>query len=82
MSVALEVCRMTEEKLGTSCRDLVAVGLEVGDDAGLEIDNLEFCLEVLLTQPPFCGPELEISRLPGDVLRLSYLEVEDGSPDH
>jgi hypothetical protein len=54
----------------------------VGDDAGLEIDNLEFCLEVLLTQPPFCCPELAISRLPGDVLRISYLEVEDGSPNH
>jgi hypothetical protein len=81
MSIAMEVCRIAEDKLGSSCGDLVGLGLEVGTDAGVEIDNLQFCLEVLLTQPPFRSATLEISRLPGDVLRLSYLEVDDGSPD-
>jgi Zn finger protein HypA/HybF involved in hydrogenase expression len=81
MSIAMEVCRMAEERLGPSCADLVAVGIEVGDDAGVEVDNLEFCLEVLLRQPPFRNAGLVVSRLPGDVLRLSYLEVDDGSPD-
>ena len=73
---------MAEQNLGAACKDLVAVGLDVGDDAGVEIDNLQFCLEVLLNQPPFAHTELVISRLPGAVLRLSYLEVEDGSPNN
>ena len=49
--------------------------------AGIEADNLEFCLEALLSSPPFTGAKPVIERLPGDVLRLSYLEVEDGDPD-
>ena len=82
MSIAMEVCRMAEEKLGPASPDLVVVGLEVGDDAGVEIDNLEFCLEVLLEQPPFLHAHPDISRVRGDVLRLSYLEIDDGSSNN
>jgi Zn finger protein HypA/HybF involved in hydrogenase expression len=79
MSVALEVCRMAEERLDARrLGQLVSVGLEVGDDAGLEPDNLAFCLEALLAQPPFAGAAPVIQRVRGDVLRLSYLEVDDG----
>ncbi len=81
MSVALEVCRMAEERLdGVLLGQLVSVGLEVGDDAGLEPENLSFCLEALLAQPPFAGAKPVIERVKGDVLRLSYLEVDDGRP--
>jgi Zn finger protein HypA/HybF involved in hydrogenase expression len=79
MSVALEVCRMAEERLDAQqLGQLVKVGLEVGGDAGLEPDNLSFCLEALLAQPPFAGAVPEITRVTGDVLRLTYLEVDDG----
>jgi Zn finger protein HypA/HybF involved in hydrogenase expression len=78
MSVALEVCRMAEEKLDArQLGQLVKVGLEVGGDAGLEPDNLSFCLEALLAQPPFAGAVPEITRVNGDVLRVTYLEVDD-----
>jgi Zn finger protein HypA/HybF involved in hydrogenase expression len=81
MSVALEVCRMAEDRLDAQqLGQLVAVGLEVGDDAGLEPDNLSFCLEALLAQPPFAGASPVIARVKGDALRLSYLEVDDGRP--
>ena len=33
--------------------ELVTVGVEVGDDAGVEPESLAFCLETLLAQPPF-----------------------------
>jgi Zn finger protein HypA/HybF involved in hydrogenase expression len=83
LSVALEVCRMAEERLG---RDelslLIAVGVEVGHDAGLEPENLRFCLETLLAAPPFSGARPVITRLPGDALRLAYLEIDDGRPDY
>jgi hydrogenase nickel incorporation protein HypA/HybF len=82
MSVALEVCRMAEERLGTAgAAGLVAVGVEVGTDAGVEPESLTFCLEALLAQPPFAGAKPRIVRQPGDALRLSYLEVADAGPN-
>jgi Zn finger protein HypA/HybF involved in hydrogenase expression len=82
MSVALEVCRLAEERLGREALGgVVAVGVEVGDDAGVEPESLAFCLEAVLATPPFRGAKPIISRQPGDVLRLSYLEVDDGRPD-
>jgi Zn finger protein HypA/HybF involved in hydrogenase expression len=78
LSIALEVCRMAEERLGREALPrLVAVGVEVGDDSGLEADNLSFCLEALLGAPPFRGATPRVTRRPGDELRLAYLEVED-----
>ncbi len=81
MSIALEVCRMAENQVG---RDglpaVVAVGLEIGDEAGVEIGNLEFCLDALLVAPPFLRARSVIARVPGDDLRLSYLEVDDARP--
>ncbi|HET7379816.1 MAG TPA: hypothetical protein VFJ24_07235 [Gaiellales bacterium] len=74
---------MTEERTGTGGAAAVrAVGLEVGDDAGVEIANLQFCLETLLAEPPFSGARPVILRRSGDVLRLAFLEVDDGRPDN
>jgi Zn finger protein HypA/HybF involved in hydrogenase expression len=82
LSIALEVCRMAEERLEPEeVPLLVTVGLEIGEDAGLEPANLQFCLEALLATPPFTGARPVITRLPGDALRLAYLEVDDGRPD-
>jgi hypothetical protein len=53
----------------------------VGEQAGIEPDNLTFCLEALLGAPPFGSARPAITRLPGDALRVSYLEVDDGGPD-
>lgn len=75
LSVALEVCRLVEERLGDATDTLVAVAVTVGDDAGIEPENLAFCLETLLAEPPFRGAAPRILRAPGDALHLSYLEV-------
>jgi Zn finger protein HypA/HybF involved in hydrogenase expression len=83
LSLAMEICRMAEDHLGREALpSLVEVGVEVGDDSGIEPENLEFCLEALLKEPPFTGAKPKIIRQPGDVLRLNYLEVDDGRPDH
>jgi Zn finger protein HypA/HybF involved in hydrogenase expression len=83
MSIALEVCRLAEERLGTEgLGRLVSVGVEVGDDAGVEIGSLTFCLEAVLASAPFAGAKPVIERRPGDVLRLSYLEVEEDDGPH
>ena len=83
LGVALEICRMTEQHAGVGggAAAVRAVGVEVGDDAGVEIGNLQFCLEALLTEPPFAGAVPVILRCPGDVLRLAFLEVDDGRSD-
>ncbi len=73
---------MAEERLGRDGLPAVrAVGVEVGDAAGVELASLSFCLEALLAAPPFTGAVPVIERRAGDALRLSYLEVEDGRPD-
>jgi Zn finger protein HypA/HybF involved in hydrogenase expression len=83
LSIALDVCRIAAERVGPAATgNVITVGLEVGDDAGVEVDNLAFCLEALLTQPPFKAARPVIDRRPGDVLRVTYLEVEDDDPDH
>ncbi len=83
LSVALEVCRMAEEQVGAArAREVVTVAVEVGDDAGLEPSALTFCLETLLAQPPFAGARPVLLPQRGDALRLAWLEVDDGRPDH
>ncbi len=82
MSVALEVCRIAEAQVGRDgLARVVEVGLEVGDDAGVEHSSLEFCLEALLAHPPFAGARPALTRVRGDTLRVTHLEVEDGDPD-
>jgi Zn finger protein HypA/HybF involved in hydrogenase expression len=73
---------MAEERLGRDALPrVVGVGVDVGDDAGVEPDNLAFCLEALLAAPPFRGAALRLNRQPGDALCLAYLEVDDERPD-
>ena len=73
---------MAEERLAPAqLVQLVEVGVEIGDDAGLEPDNLQFCLEALLQQPPFRAAKPVLRRTRGDALRLEYLEIDDGRPD-
>lgn len=82
MSVALEICRMAEERLGRDrLPDVVAVGLDIGDGSGIEVDNLTFCLEALLSSPPFRRARPVVTRKAGDELNLSWLEVDDDRPD-
>jgi Zn finger protein HypA/HybF involved in hydrogenase expression len=78
LSLALDVCRIAEENVGSDALARVtAVGLDVGDRAGIEIDNFEFCLEALLGSAPFGNARPEIRRLEGDELSVTYVEVED-----
>jgi Zn finger protein HypA/HybF involved in hydrogenase expression len=82
LSIAMEICRMAGERLAAEqLPQLVEVGVELGDDAGLEPENLAFCLEALLAQPPFAGAKAVIRRTAGAELRLDYLEIDDGRPD-
>lgn len=82
LSLALEVCRVAdavrEREQGTAVR---AIGVEIGDEAGVEMENFRFCLEALLLEPPFVGARAELVPVGGDTLRVSYVEIDDGRPN-
>ena len=82
LSLALEVCRIAEARLdGAEVRRLRRVGIEVGEDANIEVANFEFCLEALLGAPPFGAATPIVTRCPGEDLRLAFMEVDDDGPD-
>ena len=83
MSIAMEVGSIAERQVrAEDVPRIVEVAVEVGDEAGVEVENLSFCLEVVLSTPPFRRAKPVIVRVPGDVLRVNYLEVDDGRPDN
>ncbi len=81
MSLALEIARIAEDKLGLAAPQLVTVAVEVGDRAGVEPSSLEFCLDAVFATPPFTGATGMILSTRGTGLQLAYLEVDDGNPD-
>ena len=83
LSVAMEVCRMAEERLLPEERPrLRTVEVLVGTDAGLEPDNLRFCLEALLGAPPFGRAAPALTLVAGRDLALARLLVDhDGTDD-
>jgi Zn finger protein HypA/HybF involved in hydrogenase expression len=81
MSLAMEVCRIARDQVGAHMTGrILEVGVEVGDDSGVETGSFEFCLEALLAAPPFGRARPVIDRTRGDELRVRYLEVDDGGP--
>ena len=82
LSIAREIARMAQERVGEArARRLVSVGVDVGDDAGVEVGSLAFCLEAVLAAPPFGAARPVIRRTAGDMLQVRYLEVDDDDPD-
>lgn len=82
LTLAAEICHIAERAAGPARAPRVrAVGIEVGEDAGVEPENLAFCLDVLLQQPPFGRAAAHLTRLAGTDLRVTYLEVDDDRPD-
>jgi Zn finger protein HypA/HybF involved in hydrogenase expression len=77
LSLAMEIGRLAEEKLGESVARCVAVGVDVGTDSGVEPSALEFCLQTVLSQPPWTGARPVLTCPQGDLFQLSWLEIED-----
>jgi len=81
LSLATEICRIAEAHAGSAGAAAVReVAVDVGDASGVEPECLRFCLEVLLSQPPFRAARPRLFRQAGNVLRVRYLEVDDGRP--
>jgi Zn finger protein HypA/HybF involved in hydrogenase expression len=81
MSIAMEVCRIAEQQVGSAAMARVReVGLVVGHDSGVEPESLRFCLDALLDQPPFRGARTTLELTAGDDLRVAYLDLDDDHP--
>ena len=83
LSLAVEIGSIAERELGASVSRCVAVGVDVGTQSGVEPSALEFCLEAVFHQPPWSGARPVVSQRPGDILQVSWIEVEedDGPQD-
>ncbi|MBW7932523.1 MAG: hypothetical protein H3C62_02690 [Gemmatimonadaceae bacterium] len=77
LSLAVEIGRLAEARLGASVPRCVAVGVDVGVDSGVEPSALAFCLEAVLSDPPWTGARPVLNRADGDVLQVAWLEIED-----
>lgn len=78
LSLALEIARVLEETVpAPQLPQIITVNLEVGADAGIEMANLQFCLDALLAQPPFAGATVTVTSVAGGDLRVGYLEIDD-----
>jgi Zn finger protein HypA/HybF involved in hydrogenase expression len=77
LSLAIEIGRLAEERLGASVARCKTVGVEVGSDSGVEPSALEFCLEAVFSHPPWAGAKPAITRPDSDVFQVTYFEIED-----
>jgi hydrogenase nickel incorporation protein HypA/HybF len=78
MSIAMEICDITERAIGDRRPEhVLEVAVEVGDLSGVEISSLEFCLTALLRSPPFRNAKPLLLRRDGDELRVSHIEVDE-----
>ncbi|UCD24312.1 MAG: hypothetical protein JSW51_15035 [Gemmatimonadota bacterium] len=83
MSIALEVGRILEDRIGLArLARVITVHLEVGAEAGVEFDSLQSSLDVVLTNTPFVQAKAEIQRVTGDALRVSHVEIIDDDPHY
>ena len=77
LSLAIEIGRLSEEKLGAAVDRCRAVGVDVGTECGVEPSALEFCLEAVLSHPPWRGAKAVLSSPPGDIFQVTWFEIED-----
>ncbi len=73
----MEIGRLAEAKLGASVARCVAVGVEVGRRSGVEPSALEFCLESVLSYPPWTGARAVLTCPDDDRFQLTWVEIED-----
>jgi Zn finger protein HypA/HybF involved in hydrogenase expression len=77
LSLAIEIGRLAEEKLGDSVARCVRVGVDVGTHSGVEPSALEFCLEAVFSHPPWKGAKAVLSCPPSDIFQVTWFEIED-----
>ena len=87
LSLANEICNIVEREVQRergigALAHVTVVAVEVGDQANVEPNSLQFCLDALLSTHPYGRGKAVIEFVSGDDLRVSWFEIDDpGEPD-
>lgn len=84
LSLANAVCDIVEREVrrGRSADALALVTrvvVDVGHDANVEPANLQFCLDALLSTPPFARGYAQLDFVSGDDLRVNWFELDEAT---
>jgi Zn finger protein HypA/HybF involved in hydrogenase expression len=82
LSLANEICDIVERQIvrerdRSALAYVTLVSVEVGERANVEPANLQFCLDALLSAPPFQRGRAVLESVPGDDLRVGWFELDD-----
>jgi Zn finger protein HypA/HybF involved in hydrogenase expression len=85
LSLANEICNIIEREVQrergiSALGHVTVVAVEVGHAANVEPNSLQFCLDALLSTPPFGRGTSVLDMVPGDDLRVSWFEIDDEEP--
>lgn len=87
LSLANEICHIVEREVrrerGTGAlAHVTLVAVELGDQANVEPNSLQFCLDALLSTHPYGRGTSVLEFVPGDDLRVSWFEIDDPNDGH
>lgn len=85
LSLANEICSIVEREVQRergigALAAVTVVAIEVGHAANVEPHSLQFCLDALLSTPPFGRGTAVLEMVVGDDLRVAWFEIDD-DPD-
>jgi Zn finger protein HypA/HybF involved in hydrogenase expression len=82
LSLANEICNIVEREVERD-RDhgalafVTVVAVEVGEQANVEPNSLQFCLDALLSTHPYGRGKSVLEFVPGEDLRVAWFEIDD-----
>jgi Zn finger protein HypA/HybF involved in hydrogenase expression len=82
LSLANEICNIVEREVQrergiSALAHVTVVAVELGNDANVEPNSLQFCLDALLSTHPYGRGKSVLEFVPGDDLRVSWFEIDD-----
>lgn len=87
LALANEICAIVERTIeaehgGRMLTAVTVVAVEVGVRSNVEPDNLQFCLDALLSTPPFGRGVAQLISVAGDDLRVAWFELDEENALH
>jgi Hydrogenase/urease nickel incorporation, metallochaperone, hypA len=84
LSLANAICDIVEREVrrdrpARALGSVTLVVVDVGRDANVEPGSLQFCLDALLSTPPFGRGTSRLEFVEGDDLRVNWFEIDEPS---
>ena len=85
LSLANEICNIVEREVSqgsglAALSQVTVVCVEIGEQANVERNSLQFCLDALLGAHPFGQGRAELVTVSGDDLQVAWFELDDLAP--